>query len=167
VLPAGAGRGTTPLAFDSPVDLGGSLNDAADDPGSLAIADANGDGRADLVIGSAEDPAVEVALNRGHMHFGVARVYPLGGRPERVLAADVNGDGSNDLIAADLGNTVSVLLNRGDGSGRFRQSTEYALGPTAEVDDVSVALRRGRRRQAGPRERQLHLPHRLGAHGHR
>ena len=139
-LPAGAGHETPPLAFGSPIDLSGSLNDQAEDPGSLAAGDVNGDGRTDLVVGSAEGPATEVMLNRGHMHFGLGRVYPLGGRPEQILVRDVNGDGARDLVVATLANTASVLLNRADGSGTFQPEVDYPLGPSQELDAVGLAL---------------------------
>jgi len=123
---ASAAPGPAPLAFDAPVDLSYPFDV---DPGSVAIEDLNGDGRADVVIGSAADPTLEVSLNHGHRSFGGAQAYPLGGYPVNVAIADLNGDGSPDLLATNANsNTVSVLLNRGDGSGRLQPYVDYALG---------------------------------------
>src|SRR5205814_1914064 len=55
--------------------------------------------------------------------------YPTGSNPVSVAAADLNGDGKPDLAVANLGgNTVSVLLNNGNGT--FAARVDYTTGST-------------------------------------
>ena len=61
--------------------------------------------------------------------FAAARSYATGDGPESVAIGDLNGDGKPDLATANLiyrTNTVSVLLNRGDGS--FQAKLDYRTG---------------------------------------
>jgi uncharacterized delta-60 repeat protein len=51
--------------------------------------------------------------------------YPTGQSPENVAVADFNSDGILDLVTANNGTGVSVLL--GDGTGSFGTPTNYAL----------------------------------------
>ena len=98
---------------------------------SVAIGDLNGDGKADLVTASPEAHAVSVLINRGDASFQAKVDYGLGSftYPASVAISDLNGDGKPDLATANSGNgdfigtTVSVLLNRGDGS--FHASVDY------------------------------------------
>ncbi|HBO44242.1 MAG TPA: hypothetical protein DD670_09980, partial [Planctomycetaceae bacterium] len=57
-----------------------------------------------------------------------ARVdYTVGSGPQCVTAADVDGDGWVDLVAANYGsNTVSVLRNQGDGT--FAARVDFSVG---------------------------------------
>ena len=84
--------------------------------------------------------------------FAEATSYAAGSAPYSVAVADVNGDGHLDLLVADLGGGVSVLL--GNGSGGLTAATSYAAGSTpgfvavADVDgdghpDLIVADRSG------------------------
>jgi VCBS repeat protein/PASTA domain-containing protein/FG-GAP repeat protein len=66
--------------------------------------------------------------------FAGPRHYATGISPASVAIADVNGDGARDVAVANSANravgTVSVLLNRGDGS--FRARRNYATAKTPE-----------------------------------
>lgn len=54
--------------------------------------------------------------------------YPAGSGPGQLIVADFNGDHIPDLATVNnSSNTVSILINNGDGT--FRAHTEYATGP--------------------------------------
>jgi FG-GAP-like repeat/FG-GAP repeat len=102
-------------------------------PTSVAIGDLNGDGKPDLATANSGTPlvaigqTVSVFLNRGDGSFQANLDYETGREPRSVTIGDLNGDGKPDLATAngfvhDPG-SVSVLLNRGDGS--FQANLEY------------------------------------------
>jgi hypothetical protein len=54
-------------------------------------------------------------------------LFPAGRGPSQEAVADLNGDGKPDLVVSDAqANTVSVLLNNGDGT--FQAPRQYAVG---------------------------------------
>ena len=62
----------------------------------------------------------------------------MGASPTWVIAGDVNGSGSMDLVAANFGGaSVSVLL--GDGKGRFATAVDYSVGDLQSPYAVAAA----------------------------
>ncbi len=89
-------------------------------PGSLALADLNGDGRLDLVVANDESGDVTVLLGDGKGGFAAARgsPFPAGESPNDIAIADFDGDGKPDLAFPNHDTShVTVLL--GDGRGGF------------------------------------------------
>ena len=86
-------------------------------PVSVATADVNGDGRADLIVSNRSDNNVSVLLNATvpgatTASFASQKTFAAGMGASSVIAADINGDGKADLIVTNLfDDTVSVLLN--------------------------------------------------------
>jgi hypothetical protein len=87
---------------------------------SLASADMNGDGRADLLATCADDGAIAVQLQQPAGGFAPAPGSPFaaGRHPyDGLSCTDFNGDGRLDAAAPDLaGDAVAVLLGAGDGT---------------------------------------------------
>jgi len=124
-------------------------------PGSLAVADVNGDGKPDVLTanectagGTPCSGVVGVLLGNGDGTFQKAVSYPSGPSGDyavSVAVADVDGDGKLDLVVGDgerndegtyAGpNVVGVLLGNGDGT--FRTAVTYLTGG---VDAASVAV---------------------------
>ena len=105
-------------------------------PGSVVVADFNGDGKPDLANISSGDNTVSVLLGNGDGTFQPHVDYATGDYPVWEAVSDFNGDGKPDLaVANDLGNTVSVLLGNGDGT--FQPHMDYATG------DYAVAVAAG------------------------
>jgi hypothetical protein len=115
---------------------------------SVAIADVNGDGHPDVVVGNfCQDSqchgSVSVLLGNGDGTFQAAVSYGSGGyEVTSVAVVDVNGDGHPDLIVANgcltgggCGSTVGVLIGNGDGT--FQGAITYDVG--GFVFSVSVA----------------------------
>jgi len=68
------------------------------------------------------------------MAFADAVHYASGDKPFALFAGDLDGDGHVDLVATnEQANSLSVFLNRGDGTGMFQslasEFTAYLTGP--------------------------------------
>jgi len=85
-------------------------------PYSVFAADLDGDGALDLATanaGTIDVWTVSVLLNNGDGTYLPQSVYPVGGYPHSVCAADLDGDGDVDLATANsYSDDVSVLLNK-------------------------------------------------------
>jgi hypothetical protein len=100
----------------------------------LAVADFNHDARPDVAVSSsngAETPAhVAILLGTGGGAVGAAELFPVQANPQQIMIADLDADGSPDVVTANIpqsyGGTLSVLRGRGD--GRFDSSRDFPAG---------------------------------------
>ncbi len=69
---------------------------------SLAVADVNGDGFADLICANVGDNSLTVLTNNRVGSFSFSKTLSVGGIPSFVVAADLDGDGSIDLDLREL-----------------------------------------------------------------
>lgn len=96
-------------------------------PFSVAVADFNRDGKADLAAPNFSQNTVSVYLGTGGGRFQAAQLFGTGQNPRRLAVGDFNGDGRMDLATAnDTSGDVSVLLGTGD--GQFQAAQNLALG---------------------------------------
>jgi len=122
-----------PYAASTALQFGGPKNfKAGRYPFSVAIGDLNGDGNEDMAVANYGASTVSVLLNRGGGRFRAKDDYAAGPHPSSVAIGDLNGDQKADLAIANEGTdekpgaTVSVLLNRGNGS--FEAKREFQTG---------------------------------------
>lgn len=109
------------------------VNDASQ---SIALADLNGDGHLDMVVGN-EVPPNRLLINDGYGVFtekpeGLELLVPLETR--MVLLFDVDGDGDDDMVFSNLTSNggkwikdpqVRILIN--DGNANFKDETESRM----------------------------------------
>jgi hypothetical protein len=129
----GAPNGSELVGGDVAVllNMGGGTFVAANYPAgaspiSVAMADLNGDGKADLAVASGA--GVSVLLNNGNGTFGAPASYGSGTNPFSVAAGDLNGDGKLDLAVGGT-DRASVLLNLGNGTFAAAVNYSYAATP--------------------------------------
>jgi VCBS repeat protein/FG-GAP repeat protein len=107
------------------------------EPTDAVISDLNADGHPDVAVAEA-DGFVSTFMNQGDGTLGVRRDYAAGSNgsgPASIAAADVDSDGSADLVAANGSASISVFRN--DGDGTFAAQRDYQL---AGGDAVSLAV---------------------------
>ena len=106
-----------------------------DNPYSVAVADFNKDGSADLAVANYDDSNVSVVLGNGKGSFSGGNIFAVGINPFTIVSADFNGDGSSDLATSGYRDgKISILL--GNGTGGFGIATDVAVG--AKLIDVAV-----------------------------
>jgi uncharacterized membrane protein len=120
---------------------------------SVAVADLNQDGKADILVANCGPEAcgpgspggnVGVLIGRGNGTFKPAVNYPAENSPFNVVAADVNGDGKLDIVVSNWGtpnpatNAGAVTVLLGKGNGTFRPAQTFPSGG-AEAPSVAVA----------------------------
>lgn len=98
----------------------------------LAAADFNGDGRIDLAASLqylTNNQKMVILLNQGNGVFNQidAPSYTLQGSPSTHFAADLDGDGDQDLAGWDL-KTNGIGLLRNNGNGVFTPSGQVMVG---------------------------------------
>ncbi len=112
-------------------------------PTAIATGEFNRDGNLDVAVAyfglgdsSFTTPGaggVSVFLGSRDGHLSFLASYSLGGRCNKIVSADFNGDGQADLAVSSAGPAwVTVLLS--DGSGGFR------IGPTYPLSYISGGL---------------------------
>ncbi len=91
----------------------------------LATGDVNGDGKADMVatlqdatFAGCQNNTVAVLEGLGTGKFKKAVYYPTGStaQEQTVYLIDVNGDGKLDIVTGNADSSISVLLNKGNGT---------------------------------------------------
>lgn len=113
-------------------------------PAAIATADLFGNGIQDVITANYGAGTISVFRGNGDGTFQPAINYPVGNGPDGLAVADLNGDGRPDIIVANSGtnrtdpanadsNTVSVLLNNGDGTFASKQDYPTGPNPTAVV----------------------------------
>ena len=104
-------------------------------PKGIVVGDFNGDQHSDIAIalsgGWRETNQVQVFFGHGDGTFEPPANYTVGWVPAWIATGDFNHDGHPDLVTANnggfsQGNSVSVLLNQGDGT--FYSATNYTVG---------------------------------------
>jgi hypothetical protein len=101
------GFNQTNLTFSEPAPIG----EKTDVPYSIASADLNDDGKADVVLGN-EQTAGAVLINDGTgRKFTLIRFGDNKGAVYGLTLGDVNGDGSPDIVAARSGAPCMLYLN--------------------------------------------------------
>ena len=109
---------------------------------TLRTAELNGDGRADLLVGSKDH--VSIHLGRGDGSFVSASEWPVAGGGEYVQTLDLNADGWLDLVTLGTGSedaNLSTLLGQAsaDGTPSFALEATYGAGTfpsSCEVGDL-------------------------------
>src|ERR1039457_375808 len=128
-------------SFAAPVFL--PLNFAG---GAVAVADLNGDGKPDIVVGTATatgfGDGLSVILNLGNRNFGNPTVHLSTQEIYAVAIADLNRDGLIDVVTAGgwlyYTPSVTVFLATGGGAFGTPQSIPYPNGTFAvAVGDVN------------------------------
>ena len=128
--------------FRAPASVG-----VGSDPLSVAVGDFNGDGKMDLAVSSQTEYTsyyygyyyygstwrqghVSVLLGDGGGGFAAPNTYDLtGGSPFGLAVADLDADGSPDVVTANEYGTASVLLGNGDGTLRYSgPASDFATG---------------------------------------
>ncbi len=110
-------------------------------PTSIVVSDFNNDDKPDIAV-AGNTGFVGVFLGRGTGLFkNVLRVKYVGdgSDPAAIAAADINDDGANDLILANMDtNNVNVLL--GNGKGSFQKQAPFAIGHSKDRSPQAIAI---------------------------
>src|SRR4051812_1464791 len=91
-------------------------------PRSAVAADLDGDGDQDLVFANAAGANAPILKNNGagNFHEPSSSPEPAGGGASSVVAADLDGDGDQDLAVANAASD-NVTILRNNGAGNFHQ----------------------------------------------
>jgi hypothetical protein len=114
---------------------------------SLAVADVNIDGNADLAVGSMYSDRgrsqykLTIMLGNGTGGFRRAAGSPLAvpGMPLSLAVADLNADGKPDIaVATNYGAVDSITILMGNGAGTFRPAVDSPF-PVPSAAEVAAA----------------------------
>jgi hypothetical protein len=94
------------------------------DPGAIATADFNRDGKPDFAV--LQGPILSVFFNLGSGKFGGRKDTTIPSDSYLIEAADVNNDGHIDVVLAEF-NTPDVLVLLGNGDGTFKSPIHVGL----------------------------------------
>ncbi len=131
----GQGDGTFTPHASSPIAVGQF-------PISIASADLNGDGNADLVTANYGSNNLSILLGEGNGAFTSAPGSPVAtaNEPYSVKLADINGDGRIDMVSANRDSQNNVNLFLGNGGGKFSRTSTIPLASGGALGSKDVVI---------------------------
>jgi len=128
------GNGSGKFALQTSVPVGAGTR-------AVAVADVNGDGKADLLTGNIAANTLSILAGDGAGGFAVPASSPVGAIGLAVAVGDLNNDGKVDLISANsAGQSVSVYLGLGNGTYGPGVTVGVGLNPQAVIAGVKNPL---------------------------
>jgi hypothetical protein len=111
-----------------------------DGPVSVAVGDVDGDGRLDIACADETGNNLTVFLQSSSGGFGATPTFTLAGagsplQPTHVELADVNDDGTLDLVSCNGGNDISIFVFQAD-TGTFA-SQPIVIGQNGSLSSPS------------------------------
>lgn len=95
-------------------------------PLDVAVGDLNGDGIMDIAVAASGANNVLVFTQTAAGAFNAPVTFAVGGDPQALTVADLDGNGRADLAVATTANAISVLLQTG--AGVFAPAADFATG---------------------------------------
>ena len=114
-------------------------------PTDIVTADVDGDGKPDLVTANAHDNTISVLRNTttdGRLSFAGKADFSVGAFPVQVATADIDGDGKQDVVTANAGDsTLTILRNKSTSdSVGFATPIPIKLTLPPQFDHPSLAI---------------------------
>ena len=133
LLGNGTGGFTPSTSVKAPIKVGGK------DPVDVAIADFNGDGKADVVTANYGSGTVSFLEGNGDGSFAAPTHFATGPHPTALAIADINNDGNLDLAVSDgMKNIVSILYGGGNVAAavQFQPRLQVAVAGSRGSDAI-------------------------------
>ncbi len=110
-----------------------------------SVADFDGDGRNDIVIGQSSQVIVFRNISTSNTLAGSGSftnsTYSIGGSPREIITADIDNDGRIDIITSNQNsNSFSILKNISSGAGNIAFSTRVDVPTTQSSTNNALSV---------------------------
>ena len=120
--------------FGAPVFYPAGVN-----PIAASVADVNGDGRPDIIVGTNDsnfNGYLAIFLNKGGGGFNAPALIGTEAGPSSIAIQDFNGDGKPDLVIAHCCGQDNLTYRQGNGDGTFSLDVDFNGGEDPSVVQV-------------------------------
>ncbi len=119
---------------------GVTYDSSASPPSGLAVGDLTGNGSKDMVVANITAGTLSVFMETSPTSgaYSPATIITVGGQPNDVQIADINGDGLPDLIVADNTGKVTYLLQNPASPGTFQAGVSLPINNPAITAEGSA-----------------------------
>jgi hypothetical protein len=106
---------------------------------SLAVADMDGDGNLDVVVGNLNSSTVGVLLGNGDGTFQQAAVFKAGGHPLALAVDDLNRDGRPDIVSDVYSPAAAAVLLNATGAQPTTTGLVSNLNPAIYGQKITLS----------------------------